>query len=196
MYLHALEISKVYPEKTVFENLTIQIDEPGIYAVLGDSGSGKTTLLRILAGLDVPSSGKTEKEGRIAYSFQEYRLFENLTAAQNISVILGWKDKEKAKTELMDFGFTEQETKLRPESLSGGMKQRVNLLRALCSGADICFLDEPTKELDETLKAKVWAKIREVSQKSIVLFTVHDEKSARAVTDRIIRITRPRSDVE
>ena len=164
-----------YRERSVFTNLSLQLSGSGIYALIGPSGSGKTTLLRLLLGLIKPSSGSIHTSSSPAVAFQEYRLFPHLTAAENVAIITASpKEHHKAACDLLiSLGFTDREVNLLPSKLSGGMKQRVSIARALFSNADILLLDEPTKELDENLRRRLYDLLIKRAETSLILLSTH-----------------------
>lgn len=177
MSLSIKNLSKSFGDKQVLENFSYEFTERGIYAICGESGVGKTTLLRIISGLDKDYSGIVAGGGfkNVSFVFQEYRLFPALTALDN--VIISGGDKEdlsnSAKELLRTLGFTEDEMKKVPSELSGGMKQRVSLARAILKEVPILLLDEPTKELDQTLRNTVYDIIAEQSQRKLVIIVTH-----------------------
>lgn len=179
MMIKLKNLSKTFGRKVVFENINFEFDDVGLYLIKGESGRGKTTLLRIIAGLDTSYKGEVKKTDKcsVSFMFQEYRLFPNLSALENISVMLNEKtDADQiAYTALIDLGFNDEETRFYPSQLSGGMKQRVALARALKFDSSLLILDEPTKELDPTLKNKVFEIIKAESEKRLVILVTHDE---------------------
>jgi len=177
MNLSIKNLSKSFGDKQVLENFSYEFTERGIYAICGESGVGKTTLLRIISGLDKDYSGSVAGGGfkNVSFAFQEYRLFPALTALDN--VIISGGDKEdlsnSAKELLRTLGFTDDDMKKLPAELSGGMKQRVSIARAVLKKAPILLLDEPTKELDQTLRNTVYDIIAEQSQRKLVIIVTH-----------------------
>ena len=150
-----------------------------MYIITAKSGVGKTTLLRIIAGLDTDFHGEVTGGGptNVSYAFQEYRLFDSLNALRNICEI-SFKEKNtenqfEAVQMLLRFGFTKEETHLFPRALSGGMKQRVSLARAFLKKSPILLLDEPDKELDESLLSTLYTLISEEAEKRLVLLVTH-----------------------
>ncbi len=191
MPLELKNITKSFGEKTVLQDFSYDFGNFGIFAIIGDSGKGKTTLLRIISGLDKDFSGEVLGDS-VAYAFQEYRLFPSLTALENLTEIVFEKPTaeqiEKAKNLLLSFGFKEQETDLYPRALSGGMKQRVSLCRALLSKKKILLLDEPFKELDDGLREILREFLREAAKESLVLLSTHGEAMLKDLDAKIIRL--------
>ena len=169
-------LNKAFGNKIIFENFSYTFAERGIYVLVGPSGRGKTTLLRMIAGLDKTYAGQINSES-VAYAFQEYRLFPVLNALGNVTNIL-WEHPtdeqvQAAKNLLLFFGFSEADMQLYPNALSGGMKQRVSLCRALLADRKILLLDEPFKELDDTLRERLRNILAEEATKRLIILTAH-----------------------
>ena len=172
-------LSKSFDNKLIFTSFSYEFRDTGIYLLKGESGKGKTTLLRILSGLDKKFDGEIigfSKEN-VSYAFQEYRLFPTLTVLENTLIAsndLTEEDVEKAKMLLCSLDLEEDIYGLLPSQLSGGMKQRVAICRALLKNRDVLLLDEPTKELDTALVDKLLALIEEKGKKRLVIISTHD----------------------
>lgn len=173
-------LSFSYGKKTVFDGFSYEFRGPGVYLLTGRSGCGKTTLLRLIAGLEKPRSGILTVTDPVAFAFQEYRLFPNVTALRNVTCVRQPETKaEAAKNDsealsLLDsLGLTRENAESLPGALSGGMKQRVSLARALFSPHPIKLLDEVTKELDRTSISLVLTQIARCSADSLILFSTH-----------------------
>lgn len=156
--------------KPVINDVSCDFEKGKLYAVIGPSGSGKSTLLSLMAGLDKPSSGTIDLEGKnifdmdldayrrqsIAMIFQNFQLLPLLTVLENVCYVMEingvkFKDaKGKAAELLLSVGIEEEKHKRYPSNLSGGEQQRVAIARALASGAGIILADEPTGNLDVT----------------------------------------------
>ena len=154
----------------VLRDCSLHIPAGESAALTGPSGCGKTTLLRLIAGLQAPDAGTVRVEGRVSYVFQEPRLFPWLTAAENLALVVpGGAGEWLEKTGLSDAA------QKYPDELSGGMRQRLNIVRALAYGGEILLLDEPFKGLDAPLRKEITALIaRERAGKTLLLVT-HDE---------------------
>ncbi len=173
-------LSFSYGKKKVFDGLSLSFNGPGLFLVTGPSGCGKTTLLRLVAGLEKPSDGVLSISDPVSFAFQEYRLFPGLCALQNVTCVRDPRSKEEAAQNdaealalLISLGLTRDDARLTPDALSGGMKQRVSLARALFSPHPIKLLDEVTKELDRTSVDLVLSEIKRVSADSLILFSTH-----------------------
>ena len=181
MALKITSVSKSFGDKELFRELSITFNETGIYSVIGGSGSGKTTLLRMISGLDNDYEGEIQNGGiqNVSFMFQEYRLFPTLTALENAVIPNGEIENglllEKAKKLFSELDFSEDDLNLLPDSLSGGMKQRVSFIRAFLRNTPILLLDEPTKELDEALRKKMLSIILSESKSRLLILVSHNE---------------------
>lgn len=180
-------ISKSFDGKEILNNVTFTVNEGECVALTGASGAGKTTLMRIIAGLEAPDSGEVIFSERLkcSFVFQENRLLENKTVLENILSVA--PDKKRALYFLEGCALSEDASK-KAGLLSGGMKRRLAIARALSYGGDIYFLDEPLRELDgETLQAVAKLIKEEISEKTAILIT-HDSYSLEYLSDRQINI--------
>jgi len=157
-------------ERDTLKGISAEFQAGKFTSIVGPSGSGKTTLLSIMAGLDTPSSGIVEIDGKnlaeldldhyrreqIAMIFQAFQLFPLLTTLENVCYPMDMnkvpkeKAKSRAKELLISVGIDEEKHKRYPSNLSGGEQQRVAIARALSTGAKVILADEPTGNLDET----------------------------------------------
>ena len=172
----AENLTKRFGDTEVFSGLSFRIEDGEHVLLSGPSGKGKTTLLRVLCGLERPDGGRVTgvRPEQIAYQFQEPRLFETLTALQNVTCVLpDPKQTDNARELLRRLGLEEAEEKY-PRELSGGMKQRVALARALIVDRPVVFLDEPFTALDGELKARVGDLLRERLEGKTLLLVSHD----------------------
>ena len=183
-------LTKRFGEKILFEDLDLTLAEPAV--LWAPSGWGKTTLLRILMGLEVPDSGKVQGVGRVGAVFQEDRLCPQLTAVQNVELVLP-EGKTQYKTQIVSdfqrFGYDEQALALPARKLSGGQKRRAALLRALWAGCDTLLLDEPFTGMDPETMKKAAALLKERRGERAVLLATHDREAIRELGWRVIDLT-------
>lgn len=176
---------------TVLEGLDLTVPAHEITVLLGRSGCGKTTLLRLIGGLDRDYTGVIEKpkDSRTAFVFQESRLMPWLTVSQNIA--FGLKKKETDPREirrLITLTGLEGFADALPQQLSGGMRQRTALARALALKPDFILMDEPFAALDHFTREKMQQVLLEIHKNSRcgVLFVTHSIDEAMAIADRIV----------
>ncbi|HPU59111.1 MAG TPA: ATP-binding cassette domain-containing protein, partial [Candidatus Avimonas sp.] len=146
MAVSLIDVSYSYDgQKKVLDGFSFEFPEKGAVCLMGPSGCGKTTLLRILAGLERPQRGTVEgiSGKKPSYVFQENRLLPWLTAVENVAVAAAGENKHsEAESLLKRMGLAGSEHKY-PKELSGGMKKRVSIARALAAKGDFLILDEP-----------------------------------------------------
>lgn len=184
-------LSKSYGENKVFSDFSAVFERGKTTCIMAPSGAGKTTLLRILTGLETADAGRIEGMDGLKKSmvFQEDRLCENLSVSANIRLVRQkktWGRDQKEKKEIQEAlesvglaGNGDQQVR----ELSGGMKRRVALLRALYSDWDILFLDEPFKGLDEETKTQVMCYTKEKCRGKTVIFVTHERSEAEEMGD-------------
>ena len=197
MQIGLSHVSFMYPEKTVLEDFSMALPKTGVVCLVGPSGCGKTTLLRLLAGLEHPQQGKVRCPGRVAVVFQEDRLLPWATARQNVAAVLHAPRREalrEADAWLTRAGLAGSEG-LQPEALSGGMRQRVSLCRALAFRPDVLLLDEPFHALDEKTREACVTMLQQGSQKLTLLVT-HAQEEAHKLADVIYLLSGPPLRVE
>lgn len=184
-------VYKSFDQKNILTDFSYSFEKRGLYAIVGESGKGKTTFLRLIAHLERPDKGQVTSPQQVAYSFQEYRLFHNLTVLDNIRLISFPKAKNEDIIKICHYLNKlnlENDKERYPDELSGGMKQRVSLIRAFVSDADVILLDEPTKELDEGLCNTVVEIIQKLSKDKLVILSTHSIEFAKAMDAQIISL--------
>ena len=176
----------------VFRNLSLEVARGEFVAVVGPSGCGKTTLLNLLSGFLKPSSGTVACSGRVRTVYQHDSLFPWQTAAQNIAMGLRELTSDRDRTEqlgaMLQLINLEEFAGHYPHQLSGGMRQRVELARALAGRSDILLLDEPFSSLDYLTRLRLrreLARMLEELPRTVVLVT-HDIEEAAQLADRIV----------
>lgn len=181
-------LSKKFGNKEVLRDFSLRIKEGTSLSVMASSGKGKTTLLKILAGLETPDKGYIEglENKRISMVFQEDRLCPTLNALSNIRLVCGKEIKEtQIYHELEEVGLKGNE-KHPVKELSGGMKRRVAIVRALLAPYDILLLDEPFTGLDNESKKKIIDYIKEKNKMRTIILVTHDHWEAEALGNEIV----------
>ena len=203
-YLTLSNITKRYGDALVVDNFNLDMEKGEFVSFLGPSGCGKTTTLRMVAGFEIPTSGKiilggddiTSKapnQRNVGMIFQAYALFPNMTVAQNIGFGLRIrKEPESAITqrvkEMISLINLEKHADKYPYQLSGGQQQRVALARALANRPQVLLLDEPLSALDAKIRVSLRNEIRAI-QKTLgitAIFVTHDQEEALSISDRVV----------
>ncbi len=186
-------VSFSYGKKEVLRELSFSLNEGEILSVMGPSGSGKTTLLTLAAGLKKPRGGAIVNTfQRTAYVFQEPRLFPWLTVAQNLEAVLQAPKEQRGRIsdvlETVGLSGTEE---LFPSELSGGMKSRVSLARALLFDADLYLFDEPFSALDEELKIDLSGKLKNflIQRNASAILVTHNADDAERLACKHLLLT-------
>jgi NitT/TauT family transport system ATP-binding protein len=181
----------------VLEDVSLEVQQGEFLCILGASGCGKSTLLSLVADLDQPTSGSVEVlGGKPSLMFQEPALFPWLTAQQNVELALRLRGVGKAERrdraqELLGLVRLSDAGKKRVHELSGGMRQRVAMARALAQDSHVLLMDEPFAALDAITRDVLHeelVRIRE-SQKLTVLFVTHNVREAVRLGDRVVLLS-------
>ena len=190
-------------EESVLKGISLTIDKGEFITLLGSSGCGKTTTLRIVAGLEMPDSGKVFLEGKdvtelapeerdVNTVFQNYALFPHMNVADNIGYGLKLKKIPKAEirkkvTEMLELVQLPGFEKRKPSELSGGQKQRVAIARSLVNNPRVLLLDEPLGALDLQLRRAMQIELKKLQKKLGITFIyiTHDQEEAINMSDRI-----------
>ena len=175
-------LCKSFDGKMVLDHVSLTLESGGTACLMAPSGRGKTTLLRCIAGLETPDSGQiTDLPERIAYVFQEDRLCDGFSAVDNIRLVtgkaLGEGEIRRHLEELGLAGSLDQPVR----ELSGGMRRRVVISRAVCFGADLLLLDEPFKGLDDEARQQTADYILRHRGAAAILCVTHDREDAAAL---------------
>ena len=193
------KVSLIYHGKTgetkAIENMDLSVEEGEFFGIVGPSGSGKTTLLSLLAGILTPSSGEISRNispSEIGYMLQRDHLFEWRTIEDNI--LLGLEIRKIKTQENVDYAHALLDkyslgdfVKKKPSELSGGMRQRVALIRTLVLRPKLVLLDEPFSALDFQTRLNVAEDVRRIirEEKITAILVTHDISEAIALCDRI-----------
>ena len=182
-------LTKQFGEKTLFRDLCLTVEGPAV--LWAPSGWGKTTLLRILMGLDTPNAGRVRGVGRAAAVFQEDRLCPQLTALQNVTLVLPGSEKqykEQIRVDFQQIGMDAAALTLPAARLSGGQKRRTALLRALWAPSATLLLDEPFTGMDPDTLAAAAALLRTRCGTEPVLLATHDREAIRLLGWPVIEL--------
>lgn len=189
--LNIEHVSKIFGEKTIFDDVSFGIQEGDKIGIIGINGTGKTTLLRMIAGVEEPDEGQIVKQNgiRLAY-LPQHPVFPKdatvLSYAFDGIAENDWTLKSEVKSALNKLGITNHEMKI--EHLSGGQKKKVALAKTLTSSFEILLLDEPTNHLDSEMIS--WLEDYLKRYKGVVIMVTHDRYFLDKVTNRILEISR------
>lgn len=203
-YLTLTNISKQFADTYAVQDFSLDIDKGEFVSFLGPSGCGKTTTLRMVAGFEIPTSGKITLDGaditnkapnqrHVGMVFQSYALFPNMTVSQNIG--FGLRVRKSSDSEIKDrvkemvsLVNLEKHADKYPFQLSGGQQQRVSLARALAIRPNVLLLDEPLSALDAKIRVSLRAQIRDIQKRLGItaIFVTHDQEEALSISDRIV----------
>jgi sulfate transport system ATP-binding protein len=196
-------ISKRFGDFVALDNVSLEVPEGSLTALLGPSGSGKSTLLRIIGGLEAPSEGRVEINGEdvtvvpaqrrgIGFVFQHYAAFRHMSVRDNVAFGLKVRKQPKARIrsrteELLGIVGLAGYADRYPNQLSGGQRQRMALARALAVEPRLLLLDEPFGALDAKVRAELREWLRRLHEEVAVttLIVTHDQEEAMSIADRI-----------
>jgi NitT/TauT family transport system permease protein len=182
-------VSKEFDGRRVLQDLSFEFKSAGRYALNGPSGSGKTTLLSLLAGIDRPECGTIDNPNAVAMVFQETRLFEEYSAVENLQMISGRFCERKDIAELLGRVLPTESLDVPVSELSGGMRRRVELCRALIHPSGLLLLDEPFAGLDAANRAAARRIVYErLDGRSLVLAS-HDDEDRKELGLEVIDLS-------
>ena len=181
------DATKEFDDVRAASHVTLQVARGTILGLIGPSGSGKTTIVRMLTGSLAPTSGQVRVLGedptryrrrtreRIGYMPQQFILYPDLTAAENVSFVaalfgLYWRRRSRRVREVLDLVQLSEARDRRAGRLSGGMQRRLELACALVHEPAVMFVDEPTAGIDPILRQKIWAEFRRLRDEGRTLF--------------------------
>lgn len=183
-------LKKSYKDKLVFKDLNLTFEVGKITCIMGRSGCGKTTLLNILLNLIKADEGQIKGlEGKLFSAvFQENRLCENFSVIDNIALIMkNLVSRERITYALNEVGLF-QEGEKRVSTLSGGMKRRVAIVRAIMARSDVVIMDEPFKGLDEKTRGLVINYIKSNTKGKTVIITTHNLEEIKLLEANLIEM--------
>lgn len=186
MKIEIKDLSKSYEGKQIFKDFSLTLESKKVNSIIGASGGGKSTLLNMIAGLLEKDSGSVfgVNEEEISYIFQEDRLLEWLTVRENIEIFIynyySREEAEKVIDKIFNILNIKDTLNEYPAKLSGGMRQRVNIARALIKPSKVILMDEPFKSLDYKTKYLIIKELKSIFQKEdrMVIFVTHDVDEA------------------
>ncbi len=196
-------LTKLFPGVTAVDEVSFDIRPNEFFALLGPSGCGKTTLLRMIAGLEMPTSGEITIDGQdmaltpanrrpVNMVFQSYAVFPHMTVEENVAYGLKVVGTPKAEIgprvgEALRMVQLEQLARRKPDQLSGGQRQRVALARALVKRPKVLLLDEPLSALDAKLRDQMRLELTRLQHAVGITFIIvtHDQDEALSMADRI-----------
>ena len=169
--LNIKNLSYKYGKNLVIDDLSYEFECGKVTAILGESGIGKTTLLNLISDLIHAPNGTVNTDlSKISYVFQEPRLFDWMSTLENVSTV---SDDDTAKKLLSELGLADSLLKY-PQELSGGMKQRVSIARALAYNPDLVLLDEPFKGLDPDMRREISEFVFKYLKNKTIIMVTHD----------------------
>jgi sulfate transport system ATP-binding protein len=210
MGIAARHVSKTFGGEPALADVTVEVDQGRLTALLGPSGGGKTTLLRIIGGLDEPDEGSVFIDGvdatripaqrrNVGFVFQHYAAFKHLSVFRNVAFGLEIRRRPKAEirrrvTELLELVHLEKFADRMPAQLSGGQRQRMALARALAVEPSVLLLDEPFGALDANVRKELREWLRRLHDEVHVttIFVTHDQEEALEVADELVVINHGR----
>jgi sulfate/thiosulfate transport system ATP-binding protein len=203
MAIHVTGVTKRFGDFTALDDVSLEIPDGSLTALLGPSGSGKSTLLRVVAGLERPDSGEVAIDGSdvtkvapqhrgVGLVFQHYAAFKHMTVRNNIAFGLRVRKRPKQEIhdrvhELLELVQLEGLGDRYPSQLSGGQRQRMALARALAVEPSVLLLDEPFGALDARVRRELRDWLRRLHDEVHVttVLVTHDQEEAMEVADRI-----------
>lgn len=207
-------VNKIYGAVTVLPETNFSVEKGEFVSLLGPSGCGKTTTLRLIAGLEEPTSGEIDLDGRpvakgrlfvapekrnLGMVFQSYAIWPHMTVCENISYPLRIRKKPRAEIDriidkVVKALHLEGLANRYPHELSGGQQQRVALGRALVMEPLMLLLDEPLSNLDAKLRIGMRKEMKDIQRdfQTTIIYVTHDQDEAMSMSDRIILLNKGR----
>lgn len=201
-------LEKKFGDNTVLRDIDFSVSKGEVVCVIGSSGSGKSTLLRCINLLEAPTSGKITFHGsdiqdksmslsgyrsKVGMVFQQFNLWENLTVLENcvigqVKVLKRSKEEaEKTALEFLEKVGMDRYRNAKPKQISGGMKQRAAIARALSMNPEVLLFDEPTSALDPEMVGEVLSVMRTLASSGLTMIVVtHEMAFARDVSNRVV----------
>ena len=201
-------LRKVFGENEALKGVSVEINKGDVMCIIGPSGSGKSTFLRCLNLLERPDGGQVIFDGddlmdrrvnlnqhrqKMGMVFQQFNLFPHMTVLENLTcapMMLKKVSREEAEKTAMDYlqrvGLADR-ADARPHQLSGGLKQRIAIVRALCMEPEVMLFDEPTSALDPEMVGEVLDVMKKLAERGMTMVVVtHEMGFAREVGNRVL----------
>lgn len=201
-------VSKAYGDNVVLENVSTEVCQGDVIAIIGPSGCGKSTFIRMLNMLETPDSGTVfmnevdlmdkkvdinKMREKIGMVFQHFNLFPNLTIKENIALApiktkrMSKEEANKSALELLERVGLSDKADAYPDTLSGGQKQRVAIIRSLAMNPEVILFDEPTSALDPEMVGEVLNLMKDLTKEGMTMVVVtHEMGFAREVANRVM----------
>ncbi len=195
------EVAKSFGDVVAVDGVSLEIADGEFFSLLGPSGSGKTTCLRMIAGFEIPTSGRVLLHGSdvtgvppydrdVNTVFQDYALFPHMTVAENVAygpMVRKETDKEDRVAKALEMVHLDGFAARKPSQLSGGQRQRVALARALINRPSVLLLDEPLGALDLKLRQAMQLELKTLQREVGITFiyVTHDQEEALTMSDRL-----------
>jgi sulfate transport system ATP-binding protein len=210
MSIEVRHVAKRFGDFVALEDISIEVEQGSLTALLGPSGSGKSTLLRVIAGLETPDSGsvfigganvtgRAPQQRGVGFVFQHYAAFKHMTVADNVAFGLKIRKRPRDEirsrvTELLELVQLQGLAKRYPAQLSGGQRQRMGLARALAVDPAVLLLDEPFGALDAQVRAELreWLRRLHDETHTTTVIVTHDQEEAMEVADEVVVMNRGR----
>ena len=181
-------VEKRYGDKVVLRDFSARFPGGECTCIMGPSGCGKTTLLRLILGLETPDGGQIlGRSFPMAAVFQENRLFEDFSALSNVTAVCPRERRPEAARHLMALGLGES-LHAPVRTLSGGMKRRVAVARAVLAPGEVLVLDEPFTGLDRDTKAAVLEYLKAHTKGRTLLLVTHDPAERDALAQHVLNM--------
>jgi sulfate transport system ATP-binding protein len=210
MAIEVQGVTKRFGEFTALDDVSIQVPDGALTALLGPSGGGKSTLLRVIAGLEEPDAGEVRIAGRsmagvppqergVGLVFQHYAPFRHMTVRDNVAFGLRVRRRPKPEVrarvdELLELVHLAGFAKRYPSQLSGGQRQRMALARALAVQPEVLLLDEPFGALDARVRRELrdWLRGLHDEMHVTTIFVTHDQEEAMELAEQIVVVNEGR----
>ncbi len=202
--VHAAGLTKRFGDFTAVDGIDLAVESGESFAMLGPNGAGKSSTMRMISTVSPATSGELRVLGkvpdtdgpairsRMGVVAQEDNLDDALTVRENIMIYgryfgLSWSDARRKALELLDFAQLTDRADAQVNSLSGGMKRRLSIARALVNDPDLVLLDEPTTGLDPQARHLLWERLYQLKERGVtLLLTTHYMDEAEQLSDRLV----------